>query len=369
MGKSVAIIGTRGYPSYYGGFETLVRQLAPFLADQGWNVTVYGRDGSTNPTDPNLDTRVHSIVTRGIESKSLSTLSYGLTAAADAGWRGVDVALIMNVANGYWLPILKARGIPTVVNVDGIEWERAKWGAKAKAVFRGGAKLTAKFGDRLIYDSRELGHRWSTEFGRDGDFIPYGGSKTVGLKPVQELEGKPYALMVARFVPENTVLEFLDAAEQLSKKWDVVIVGSSGYGGELDERVKTLAANSSRVHWFGHISDDLKLFSLWEHAGAYFHGHSVGGTNPALVQAMWCGAPVVARDSKFNREVLDGGAIYVQPDATTIALEIDKLLTNTQLQQTLRVANRRRAANNYSWESVCAAYEQVLSQSVAKIAR
>ena len=120
MTKSVVIIGTRGYPSYYGGFETAVRKLAPFLVDQGWDVTVYGRLGSTKDTDPEFDRRVKTITTWGVETKSVSTLSYGLTASLDASRKRPDVALVMNVANGYFLPLLRARGIPTLVNVDGI---------------------------------------------------------------------------------------------------------------------------------------------------------------------------------------------------------------------------------------------------------
>lgn len=126
--KSVSIIGTRGYPSYYGGFETAVRKLAPFLADAGWNVSVYGRSGSTVPSDPERDSRVESLLTRGVNSKSLSTLSFGLSACWHAFRRKPDAVLVMNVANGFFLPLFRLRRIPTLVNVDGIEWDRAKWG-------------------------------------------------------------------------------------------------------------------------------------------------------------------------------------------------------------------------------------------------
>src|SRR4051794_96298 len=130
----VVILGTRGYPSYYGGFETLVRRLAPFLADRGWDVTVYGRPGATWSDDPQRDPRVHTVTTAGRETKSLSTLSFGCTSCLHGMVHKPDVALVMNVANGYWLPLLKSRDIPVVLNVDGIEWDRDKWGRGAKAV-------------------------------------------------------------------------------------------------------------------------------------------------------------------------------------------------------------------------------------------
>lgn len=366
MNNSVAIIGTRGYPSYYGGFETLVRQLAPYLVSQGWDVTVYGRDGATKTDDPDQDVSVRTVVTKGIESKSLSTLSYGLTSSLHAAFRKPDVALVMNVANGYWLPILKARGIPTVVNVDGIEWERAKWGKKAKTAFKTGARLTAKFADRLVVDSRAIGQRWEDEFHRYGDFIPYGGSRPGTLAPVECLTPGSYALMVARFVPENSVEEFFTAAEELSKEWDVVIVGSSGYGGELDAKAEQLAKSSPRIRWMGHVSDDNKLFSLWQHAGAYFHGHSVGGTNPALVQAMACGAPIVARDTAFNREVLGPRGLFVAPEPHHIANSLRSVLSNTETQEQLRMNAYSRQEAEYTWEIVCKSYESSLLQATLR---
>ena len=360
---SIAIIGTRGYPSYYGGFETAVRQLAPFLAGRGWNVTVYGRPGATKSDDPSFDPRVTSVVTKGIENKSLSTLSYGLTSTMDAVRQRPDVALVMNVANGYWLPLLKRAGIPTLVNVDGIEWDRAKWGWFAKTVFRGGARMTAKHGSRLVYDAVEIARRWKNDFGVEGEFIPYGGDTLNENLPVETgLERRTYVLMVARFVPENTVVEFLDAANTISAKADVVIVGSSGYEGELDVRAAELSAENPRVHWLGHLSDDRRLHSLWQHAGVYFHGHSVGGTNPALVQAMACGAPVLARDTVYNREVLGAGGEFCQPDEQSIAEAALRLLSDALRLEELSSENVRRAASDYSWEMVNGRYESALLQ-------
>jgi glycosyltransferase involved in cell wall biosynthesis len=164
--KSVAIIGTRGYPSYYGGFETAVRKLAPYLADQGWDVTVYGREGAAKLDDPSADHRIRTVITKGIESKSLSTLTHGLTASLHAARRRPDVALVMNVANGYWLPLLRARRIPTLINVDGIEWDRAKWNRLAKFIFLTGARITARLGSRMVYDSKEIARRWESELWR-----------------------------------------------------------------------------------------------------------------------------------------------------------------------------------------------------------
>lgn len=357
--RSVAIIGTRGYPSYYGGFETAVRKLAPYLADNDWDVTVYGRPGQTRPDDIELDPRIHSISTAGIDSNSLSTLSYGFTSCLHAFFRKPDVALVMNVANGYWLPILKLRGIPTVVNVDGIEWHRAKWGRLAKAMFRWGARLTAKFADHLVFDARAIETYWMSEFNRTGTFVPYGGDpqRAAELPLEPGLDSGKYVLLVARFVPENTVSEFVAAAREISKHFDVVLVGSAADENPIQQEVASLAATNSRVHWLGHISDDTRLYGLWHHAGAYFHGHSVGGTNPALVQAMHLGAPIVARDTVYNREVLATAGVFCEASPTDIALKVVEVL---EAPGDLSARATSRAAEYYSWQSVRESYERTI---------
>lgn len=361
---SIAIIGTRGYPSYYGGFETAVRNLVPHLLEAGWTVTVYTRESNGDSRPEHARLRV--VKTMGIQSKSLSTLTFGFTSALHAAAHRPDVALIMNVANGFWLPLMRVRGIPTVVNVDGVEWIREKWGRLAKAVFFGGARATAKFANELVMDARAIDTFWAEKFGRGGTWIPYGGTpasqNSTGLP--KHLQRHRYALAVARLVPENSIDEFLDAAEILAQKHPVVLVGSSGYGGPLEDRAREMDQRISNFHHLGHIRDDDLLFSLWQNCGAYFHGHSVGGTNPALVQAMMLGAPTVARDTVFNREVLAEAGKYVEPSGEAIARALISLLSNTLERTQLAESATRRAEQFYSWESVNTAYEKLL-RSVA----
>lgn len=367
MSRSVAIIGTRGYPSYYGGFETAVRKLAPFLAEREWDVAVYGRSAETQD-DPARDPRVKVVTTRGVENKTLSTLSFGLTACLHAAWTKPDVALVMNVANGFWLPLLRMRGVPTVVNVDGIEWERAKWGRIAKFVFKLGASMTARYGTVLVADSKEIARRWQEEFKRPCVFIPYGGDKG-GYSPSSDnLEARRYVLAVARFVPENTVPEFIQAAKELARDYEVVIVGSSGYGGGIEDDVRQLAAENPKVHWLGHVADDERLLSLWRNCGAYFHGHSVGGTNPALIQAMANGAPVVARDTVYNREVLGDQAVFCSPDAVNIEATVRRVMDSPSEQNRLAALALNRVQDGYTWSAVCGAYDHELRRLVSQSA-
>lgn len=357
---SVAVIGTRGYPSYYGGFETAVRRLAPHLVSVGWDVTVYCRPGTTRPDDQDMDARVVTRVTRGLETRNLSTLSYGLTSTLDAVTRHFDVALVFNVANGYYLPVLKGRGIPTLVNVDGIEWERAKWSPLGKKVFRTGAQFAAKWADGLIFDARAIEAYWRKTFRTQGTFIPYGGDVLPALAILEGLNHRGYVLMVARFVPENSVSEFFQAVPAIAEKYPVVIVGDTGYGGALNETAERLASTYPAVSWLGHVSNDSLLLTLWQHAGVYFHGHSVGGTNPALVQAMAAGAPVLARDTVYNREVLGPRGRFVPAVPTTISREVLEMMNDQNGLEEHSRANTQRAEQHYSWSRVCFDYEQAL---------
>ena len=364
--RSIAIIGTRGYPNYYGGFETAVRFLAPALADDGWTVTVYGRKGGSDLTRGDGDPRVRVVETWGLETKALSTLTFGLSAALHAFFAKPDVAIVMNVANGFWLPILRSRGIPTLLNVDGLEWTREKWGRAAKAVFKAGASLSAQWATRLVADSRHIASYWLKNFRRDSAFIPYGGVERLALPLPPGLEHRRYVLLVARLVEENTISPFLEAAEALAHDHDVVIVGSSGYASELEGRVADLASRSSRVTWLGHVADDDRLHALWQHCGAYFHGHSVGGTNPALVQAMFLGAPIVARDTVYNREVLGDSRLgFVRPDTESIVVAIRETLSDSQKQEEESVRARNRARSDYSWSGVTSAYSSAATDLLA----
>lgn len=182
------------------------------------------------------------------------------------------------------------------------------------------------------------------------------------MLPVAEgLPPRGYVLVVARFVPENSINEFFDAVPAIAANYPLVIVGSSGYGGPLDEHAAELARTHPNVQWLGHVNDDQKLLSLWQHAGVYFHGHSVGGTNPALVQAMACGAPVVARDTVYNREVLGDGARFAAPNAQDIFQAVTVVMSDAELQSAASYSAIERAEQLYTWDLVCAAYEQQIS--------
>jgi glycosyltransferase involved in cell wall biosynthesis len=373
MGKSsgdstprrLAILGSRGFPSTYGGYETLVRYLARAWVRQGIDVTVYCRakkDGKSEWVDEGVTCRW----TPGWDTKSLSTLSYGFTSHLDASLRRFDAALILNVANGFFLPALRAVGVPTAVNTDGIEWERGKWGTAARKVFLAGARATARFADVLIADSEAIAAIWQETFDVPSTFVPYGAPvlKDVGDDRVRALGLVPgtYALVVARLIPENNVELILDALERMSPRVPAVVVGSANYGAPIERRLRELDHGGS-LRWLGHVSDQELLMQLWVNSGVYLHGHSVGGTNPALLQALGAGAPTLALATGFNREVVRHEEQLFPAEPEGLAELIGAVLGSEARRLEMAEAGRRTVAERYDWGDVTDRYLAALTMA------
>lgn len=366
---NVAILGSRGFPSTYGGFETFVARLAPALAGRGHQVTVYCRNRPPGARRHAwIADRVKCRWTPGMDTKSASTLSFGFTSHLDAARRRFDVALVLNVANGFFLPILRTGGIPAVVNTDGLEWQREKWNSTAQQVFYQAARLTTRFADVLVSDSAAICDIWYSEFGVRPQFVPYGADVTpyAGTNLVRRLGLTPraYALIVARLVPENTVDLTLDALD-LVRELPAVVVGTANYRSPLESRVRRLA-QAGRVRWLGHVDDHELLTELWANAAVYIHGHSVGGTNPALLQALGAGAAVLALDTPFNYEVLASSEQLYPRDAAALAVRIRKVVGDDSLRHEWSGRGRRIIQERYLWEPVIDAYEEALFSASAR---
>jgi glycosyltransferase involved in cell wall biosynthesis len=358
-----AILGSRGFPSTYGGYETLVRYLAPYLVHEGHEVTVYCRvrdEGRRTWVTED----VRCISTPGYDSKSLSTLTFGMTATIDATLRRFDSILVLNIANGFWFPALRAVRTPFAVNTDGIEWERGKWSRAGRAVFRTGAWMTARNAGALVCDSRAIGVIWKGLFGRESVFIPYGAPvfndlgrdrlAAAGVSP------KPYLLVVARLAPENNVELTLDALDLLGEQAPhAVIVGSANFDSPVEARLSAMES-AGRVKWLGHVDDQQLLNQLWANSAVYVHGHSVGGTNPALLQALGAGAPTLALDTPYNAEVLPYAEQRFPHDADVLADRIKSVCTSPVVREDMATRGRAIISERYSWDQVCRRYTELL---------
>jgi glycosyltransferase involved in cell wall biosynthesis len=360
---NIAILGSRGFPSTYGGYETLVRYLAPYLVQEGHEVTVYCRardEGRRTWTAEG----VRCIATPGYDSKSFSTLTFGMTATLDASFRRFDSILVLNIANGFWFPALRAARTPFAVNTDGIEWERGKWSRFGRATFRAGAWMTARNAGALICDSHAIGSVWEDTFGRESTFIPYGAPvlEDVGRDRLETvgLQDQSYLLVVARLAPENNVELTLDALDRLGDKAPrAVIVGSANFDSPIESRLRAMESEG-RLSWLGHVDDQSLLTQLWAHCTVYVHGHSVGGTNPALLQALGAGAPTLALDTPFNTEVLPFPEQLFPLDAGVLAEQIHAVIDSIDRQRDMRLAGQQVIRERYSWTDVCQRYMNLL---------
>jgi glycosyltransferase involved in cell wall biosynthesis len=358
-----AILGSRGFPSTYGGYETLVRYLAPYLAQAGHDVTVYCRKRDEGRHRWTKD-GVHCIATRGYDTKSFSTLTYGGTATLDATFRRYDSMLVLNIANGFWFPALRAARVPFAVNTDGIEWERGKWSRLGRTVFHAGAWMTARNATELICDSEAIGDIWRSHFGSESVFIPYGApvldeSASDKLNELGLAE-KSYLLVVARLAPENNVELTLDALDALDRDAPfAVIVGSANFDSPIESRLRQMEA-AGRLRWLGHVYDQELLVQLWSNSAIYVHGHSVGGTNPALLQALGAGAPTLALDTVFNAEVLPYADQRFSQDVRALAGKIRTVFSSGALQAEMSQRGRSLVGERYAWDDVCQKYMNVL---------
>ncbi|GAB79031.1 Glycosyltransferase involved in cell wall bisynthesis [Austwickia chelonae] len=353
----IAMVGTRGVPARYGGFETCVEEVGRRLVAAGHEVIVYCRGEERGP-DEYLGMRL--VWLPALPKRSLETLSHtALSVARLVALDEPDVALVFNAANAPLLPFLRARGIPVATHVDGLEWKRAKWGPAGQRYYRMAEALAVRWSDALIADAIGIQDYYEDEFSVPTELISYGaphvertahpGLAELGLT----VDG--YHLVVARMEPENNVSMIVEGYTRSSAELPLVVVGSAPYADAYIAHVKSLA--DSRVRFLGGVWDQELLDQLYANALVYWHGHSVGGTNPSLLRAIGAGAPVNAVDVSFNREVVLGaGRYFADPqDVARLVVEAESDLAATRL----RGQGSRLRAADYDWDDVATRYGEL----------
>ncbi len=355
----IALIGTRGVPARYGGFETCIEEVGSRLAAAGHEVIVYCRptgDGAEQLETYKGMQLVHLPIVR---KRSLETLAHTGLSVLHRSLRGVDAAIVFNSANAPLLPVIRARGIPVATHVDGLEWKRGKWGPTGQRYYRTAESLAVRWSDALIADAEGIADYYAREFEAETELIAYGApiSKPADAVRVAELDLAPgkYHLVVARFEPENHVLEAVQGYVASRAELPLVVVGSAPYADEYTAAVA--AAADSRVRLLGGVWDQEQLDQLYAHALTYLHGHSVGGTNPSLLRAAGAGAYTLAFDVSFNREVIgEHGEFWRTP--SELAGQLEDVEADPDRAHRGGEALQRAIAR-YNWDDVAAAYERL----------
>ncbi|MFD4422836.1 DUF1972 domain-containing protein [Agromyces sp. NPDC058484] len=359
------MIGTRGVPAAYGGFETAVEEIGRRLVDRGHRVTVYCRSGRVPPTHLGM----HLVRLPALRLKAAETLSHtALSVGHVAVHHRPDVAFVFNAANAPFVPMLHARGIPTAVHVDGLEWQRDKWGGAGRRYYRHAEQSAVRWSDALIADAEGIAEYYRSEFDVPTELLAYGASilRETPSSRLTELGLRPegYHLVVARFEPENHVDVIVDGYARSTARQPLVVVGSAPYAAAHTQRIRSIAANDPRIRLLGPVWDQELLDQLYTHATSYVHGHSVGGTNPSLLRAMGAGTAVIAWDVVFNRDVAGPVAAYFD-DAESLCLLVEDAELNPQHTLEAGESLRARAASRYVWDAVATGYEQLARRLIA----
>jgi glycosyltransferase involved in cell wall biosynthesis len=377
----IAIAGTRGVPPAYGGFETFAAELGTRLVRRGHEVTVYCREIGGQATPPVPDRRgrlsstwngIRRIVLPALSGKYFETVSHTFFSAIDAMRRDFDVVLVCNAANAFVLPLLRAARIPVAINVDGIERRRRKWNILGRAFYALGEAFSVHFA-KVIADADVIAEYYRENYAIDPVVIRYGAEfpsepdsdvlQRLGIDP------RNYILYVSRFEPENNPLEVVEAYECAvrSGQWaeDVSALRSAplvmlGQGLYAPDLVQELKRHEGANILFPGALYGADYRTLQRHAFLYIHATEVGGTHPALIEAMASGGAVLALDTPENREVGGDAIRYYDlgPNQTLSGTLRDSLGDFAETDE-FRAQARRRAGARFGWEAVTDAYERL----------
>lgn len=365
----LAIAGTRGVPACYSGFETFAEELGARLAARGHRVTVYGRTAYVGRAR-RLHRGIEVVPLPALAGKHLETPSHTLLSALAALRARHDAVLLCNGANAFAAPLFRAGGARVAINVDGLDRLRRKWGLVGRLWHGLGERLALRLADQPVVDAECLAAYYRERHAAELPVIAYGGDRVRAPGAGDEvlarlgLERGGYVLLVGRLEPENNALLVARAYRRVGGARPLVVVGDAPYAAAYKAAVR--AAADPRVRFAGWVFGDAYL-ALQEHAACYVAAGEVGGTHPALVEAMTAGAAVVANDVPEHREALGDAALYYAPgDEAGLAAALDRALGEPALRAELRRRARARAAARYRWEDVARRYERLLLDLVER---
>jgi len=362
----IGILGTRGIPARYGGFETLAEELSARLAARGHDVTVYTR---TRYAEPGLrewrGAKVRVLPT--IPTKYLDTVAHGFLSGLDAAVERFDAVLVCNAINALSCFLPRVSGATRVVlNVDGLERHRRKWNAAGRLAYRLSEKLSTIVPDAVVSDARVIRDYYRERYGFESHFIPYGGDlpEPAGRETLERLglSAEAYVLYVSRLEPENNADAVVRAYRDVPGQMPLVVVGDAPYAADYIARVRAEA--DPRVRFPGAIYGE-GYRQLLAHAAVYVHATEVGGTHPALVEALGYGRVVAYNATPENEEVAGGAGVpFDARQPGTLSRVLTTLLNDPASASVWKERARARVNERYRWEDVASRYEAVLSGRV-----
>ena len=364
----LAILGSRGIPPAYGGFETMAWELSRELSVRGHEVTVYSHRGRTDETR-DVPAGIRRRWVRGLRGKHLETVTHTAMGALDTIVHRHDAVLLVNAANALFAFLPRLRGTKVALNVDGIERQRAKWGLAGRLWYTFGERLSLYLPNVIVADAQFIADYYRARYGRETAIIAYGAT-LLDRDPPPDLarHGLPddvqpgrYLLFVSRLEPENQADLVIRAYRDVPDDVPLLIVGDAPYATRYKARLTQLAAADPRVRlaggMYGEVYTDLQRGAI-----AYIQATSVGGTHPALIEAMAAGNLVLAFDTPENREVTAGTALLFADQAQlTDALTRVVQSPDSPEHETLRAAARSRVASTYCWPAIADQYEEVFA--------
>ena len=354
----IAIIGTRGIPNHYGGFEQFADYLSLGLVKKNHEVWVY--NSHLHPFQESTWKGVNIVHCKDLEDKigTAGQFFYDLNCILDTRKKDFDIVLQLGyTSSSIWGSLLPKKPI-TITNMDGLEWMRSKFSKKVQYFLKKAEKWAINTSDHLVADSVGIQQHLKNNFNVDSTYIPYGAHifKTPNKDVLKEyaLEEHKYAMLVTRMEPENNIETILDGVDQSDNKNPFLVIGKAE--NEFGKYLKNKFKDNLNIRFVGGIYDIEVLNNLRNFAGLYFHGHSVGGTNPSLLEAMSSNALIVANDNIFNKSILEEDAFYFSNanDVTTILNEYQESKRTEFVQN-----NLQKIETLYTWDKIINDYEKL----------
>lgn len=360
------ILGIRGVPAAHGGFESFAEQLVPWMVHNGWRVTVYCQGSESGKRYEDCWEGCRRIHIPVKSTGSLATIEFDVKSTRDAV-RQEGVLLTLGYNTGFLSAYARLRGCTNVINMDGIEWKRAKYSNAQKAYLWLNERLASISGSLLIADHPQIAaHHSKHANAQKIKMIPYGSDEVnrAELNALLRFEIKQdnFFTVIARPEPENSLLEIVRAFSRKPRGANLVVLG--GLRPDHPYQAKILSVASKEVIFPGAIYDKPTLHALRFYSLAYVHGHQVGGTNPSLVEALGAGNAVIAHDNPFNRWVA-GPAAKFFTNEDEIERHFEHLLHSESTRKSLRAYAKQRWKEDFTWEKILTSY-QIMFEEVRK---